>query len=513
MRKSRLEVMKEQRAGPTKPRTMTYDDFIALILGGTPLPTQQAFIDAYLSEEEIQAAEARGEDDPGWYGAYMGPYGCAKTSTILAKAWLQALFEPGSQILIARQNFNDLKDTTYKRMEEMLGRLPSGTLVSREKSPPIKWVIQPIGEGDFSTFTFMGLTDALGSYEFHSAFVDEVDELERERFLELDGRCRLKGRSRIISCAFNPPSEDHWLYEACTGKDARGRPVGDGAPILKLFRPRANENARNVRSGYYESLRKRYPPDMVRRLVDGEWGSTFKGKPVYGEFSRAWHVKDELEFDPFLPLFRFWDFGYRFPVCLWTQPTESGGLNVLAEEMGQDVEIRPFVARIKARTTQWPAKTIIDFGDPAARQRKDTGSTLGVLTEEGITLRFIQANIEPGVRAVRHLLSRGDKGEPAFKIARQCHVTIRALEGGYHYPDDGVGDQLKPVKDGYYDHTMDALRYGVTNVFGIIGNLNTSAQQSLDRLPENVSYKPEYDIFPTVKDLEQFPQEWVNRES
>lgn len=509
MRKSKLEVARELRGGTKEPKVLNEDAFLELILGGPALPTQHDFITDYVETPP-------GQEERGWEAAYMGPYGCAKTSTILAKAWLQALYEPGSQILVARQNFNDLKDTTYKRMEEMLARLPPNTLMEREKSPPIKWVIQPIGDsGEYSTFTFMGLSDTLGSYEFHSAFVDEADEVDGDRFNEIRGRCRLKGKSRIICCAFNPPSEDHWLYGECTGLDSRGRPLlgKDGKPRgsgLKLFLPKPLENAVNVRAGYYEDLAQRYPPDMVRRLVLGQWGSTFVGQGVYSsEFKREWHVQDMLAFKPYLPILRFWDFGYRIPVCLWAQVTDEGQLLILREEMGQDIEIRPFAARCKAITaTEFAGATAVDFGDPAASQKKDTGSTLAVLTQEGITLRFIRSGIDPGIRAVRLVLSRAIKGTPACLVARRCTITIRGLEGGYHYPDDGVGDPSKPVKDGYYDHFMDALRYGVTNVFGVVSGNSASPASRFggDDLPDSVEYDPAQDTITNSRGFN--PDDW-----
>src|SRR5690242_11806002 len=125
MRKSVIEQRREEASKGMEPRTLTEEAFLDLVLGGQALPTQSDFIWDYIPENEFGARR--------WEGAYMGPYGCAKTSTLLAKAWMQALFEPGSHILIARANFNDLKDTTYKRMEEMLARLPPNTLLEREK--------------------------------------------------------------------------------------------------------------------------------------------------------------------------------------------------------------------------------------------------------------------------------------------------------------------------------------------------------------------------------------------
>lgn len=490
MRKSNLEILQDQKRVKAEKTVVDEDDFPNILVGGPLNPTQRSFIED--PAEALIDPETGLPGDLSWEAAYMGPYGCAKTSTCLAKMILQALYEPGSQILIARNNFNDLRATTYADAEEMLQRLPPGTLVDRNKDSPMKWVIRPIGDPEkLSTLWFMGLTDGLGSYRFHSAFVDEADEVPYDRFNELRGRCRLKGCTNLIALAFNPPSEDHWLYTETTGLNAKGQLVKP--PTLKLFRPQPKENARNLKTGYYEKLREQYPPDMVKRLVDGEWGSTFAGQPVYGEFSRHLHVGD-LQYDRYLPLYRFWDFGYRFPICLWAQTTDDGGLRILREEMGKDVEIRPFAERCKAITAgefRAPTLEVVDYGDPAARQKKDTGSTLAVLNQLGIQLKFRISTLDPGIRAIRHLLSRLIKKEPAFKIDKRCVVSIRALEGGYHYPDEETkSDALKPVKDNYYDHPMDALRYGVVNIYGAHGEDSVSPGASYaGRIPTSVRFR------------------------
>jgi hypothetical protein len=63
--------------------------------------------------------------------AYMGPAGCAKSTTGCADIMLRALMIPGSKWFIARRDYNDLMDTTARTMSNILQRLPDGTLVER----------------------------------------------------------------------------------------------------------------------------------------------------------------------------------------------------------------------------------------------------------------------------------------------------------------------------------------------------------------------------------------------
>ncbi len=473
MRKTVLEQRIAEKKAKLKPiEIASLDDFCALLLGGPMLPTQRAFI-----------------YDPDPMKAYMGHAGAAKTSAGCLAMWLRLLFHPGSKGLVARCNYNDLLGTTVIRMQEMLDRLPEGTLLSRDKSAPMRWWIRPIDpEGDPSMITFMGLTDGLGSYEFNYAFIDEADEVEEKRLLEVDSRCRLRtGGPKLVACAFNPPDKTHWLYPACTGLDAEEKPTK--AAYLKLYRPKPQENKANLKDGYYEEMAEKYPTDMLARLRDGTWGSNFAGQPVYREFSYNIHVKEDLEYNRHAPLFRFWDFGYRRPACIWAQFDDRGRLLILREEIGFCIEAAPWVRKCKGITAVEFDGTneVYDYGDPAATQKKDTGSTLTVLNQEGIILGFQRSLIEEGLRQVRKILESLISGQPSIQFHRKCRVVIEGMRGGYHLDDMGV----KPVKDGFYDHLQDALRYGIINLFGRTGLLRSSGSSdasSSSNIPANISY-------------------------
>lgn len=459
MRKTLREKLADaKKAGDKQFEVDGFDGLLRLLLGGDPLPTQYRFI-----------------CDPDRIRAYKGPAGCAKTSTLAAAGLLRALYMPGSKGFVSRNDYNDLMDTTAQRMEEMIARLPKGTLIERDKSPPMKWWIRPIagaigvnGEPDDtpSQITFMGLKDQIVGVEANWWIIDEADEVEEQRIHQVNTRLRHKGADFMIALAFNPPDKNHWLYTACTGKDMRERKVVE--PWMKLYEPIPSENNRNLPTNYYETLAKTLTEDQRQRYVDGEWGATFEGSPVFREFKYATHVKDRLKPDPQRPLLRFWDFGYRRPYCVWAQLSYEGVLQHYWEYLGDSIEAKEFVARCQSITAErFPdCHEILDFGDPAAVQKKDTGSTLAVLLSAGIRLRYRVTTIEYGLDLMRRTMNTMINGEPAVQYDRRgCPFLIQALRGGYHMDEKGV----KPEKDGIYDHPVDADRYGFVNVLGIHG--------------------------------------------
>jgi hypothetical protein len=419
-------------------------------------PTQLAYI---LSDER--------------YKGYMGPAGCAKTTTGVLDIIFRALMMPGTKWFIARKNYNDLLDTTVRTATDVLSRLPNGTLIDRSKNPPMKWWLKPmtqIGDGaaeaEPSEITFMGLTDNVGSYEFNGGFIDEADEVEEHYFQQLKGRLRHKpwpgypDKNYHIGLAFNPPATSHWLYKQCTGMDENGEQVAE--PTIHLFRPKPRENIRNLPQGYYESMASTLPADLLQRLVEGVWGSTFPGEPVIKQFRRETHVRKGLTYKGGT-LYRFLDFGYNHPACLWAQVKKSGGMEILAEYKGSKVEGSAFADLLIRKTSEmFPNATrFLDFGDPAVAQTKDTGQMLAILNRAGILVRYQKTPFDISMNLLRKRFEMLDEGQPSVLIDDSCRLLIDGLAGGYHYKDDGV----TPMK-GLYDHLIDALRYGVYNLFG-----------------------------------------------
>lgn len=477
--------IKEQLHDAKQPKTQTvqldYGGLLTRILGKRPRVTQGKFINS-----------------PARFKAYKGMAGAAKTSTIVACQVLRAFLQPGFKGFIARHNYNDLLGTAAQRAEEMILRVSPTAIVQRDKTPPMRWWIQAF-DGSVNELMFIGLKDYPGGYEWHHGCVDEADETDKRTIQGLRSRLRAPSPEGVnpnygLDLAFNPPDETHWLYEACTGLTHDGKRAMDGK-WLELFEPSEGENDENLPVNYYVDNFQGMPQDMLDRLKHGKWGANFEGDPVYPQYSTRLHLVDNIPFDPSLPVFRFWDFGFRRPACIFTQMDDEYRLKVIAEILGQDEEALPFIRKVKAFSNRnFPnAPGWLDFGDPAAAQKKDTGSTLAILDSEGINLIYMVSSIEEGLRRTRFLLEQIIKGTPAITVSRKnCPLTSRMLQGGYR-----IGPNGRPLKDGFYDHLADALRYGIVNLFSEVGrplalpefSLMDSAQRVLGAtIPDSIEY-------------------------
>lgn len=451
----------------------SFDDLLMLILDG----------DRPQAERGVNPTQLAFIKDPTRIKAYMGPAGVAKTSTGVGEIFMHALLEPGTKYLIGRADYNDLSDTTMLRAEEMLRFLPAGTLLDRDMKPPAKWWIKPaavrVDGEDYdepSQITFMGLKDTMGSYEFNGAFIDEAAEVEESRVHEVNTRLRHKRGHKFLSLAFNPPDKSHWLYKACTGKDVEENPTTEGA-WMKLFMPQKGENTRNLPENYHEMLAATLPEDMRQRLIDGVWGSTFPGEPVIPQFKERMHCVSELKYMGGT-LFRFWDFGFRRPACLFVQVHLDGRVQIMREVLGHNMTGEAFIDLVKKMTAEhFPqARTFVDYGDPAVAQKKDTGQMSALMMQAGIIIRYQHTPFDVSMRVLRKKFETLIKGDPAIVIAKKhCPHLVGGLGGGYHFKKDGV----TPHKDEFFDHLVDACRYGLWCLFGTSNTSSTVSQTSV----------------------------------
>ena len=474
MRKSlRQRLAEERRGGYTGMQLSSIDELYKLLVDG----------DRPASERVVNPTQLAFWNDPSFAKSYGGPAGCAKTSTIVAECIVRAIMEPGSKMLVARNDYNDLKDTTKLRFEEMIARPPRGPVGDKSEEAPATVWLQPAKYGGtdpdmLSTITFMGLKGGLGSYEFTGAVIDEADECSENSIEEVKTRLRHKHGTRYYAIAFNPPSKEHWLYRACTGKDAHDEVVA--TPKFSHHRPNPRENQRNLPADYYDNMAN-LPEDMRQRLRDGEWGSVFPGDPVIRQFSRKLHT-GRLKYEGGT-LFRFWDFGFNRPYCCFAQVSKKGHIHVLREVLGFQQEGKAFVQEVLKMTAQhFPnAKFFTDYGDPAVAQKKDTGSMLKLLADAGVLMGYQRTPFDLSMRALRTRFETILEREPAIVIDdRAAPILVAALAGGYHLKPDGV----TPAKDGYYDHPVDALRYGVWNLFGVA----STSTSTTNTVPDNIAY-------------------------
>jgi hypothetical protein len=182
---------------------------------------------------------------------------------------------------------------------------------------------------------------------------------------------------------------------------------------------------------------------------------------VFAEFNPDTHIAP-ADYNPSLPLYRAIDFGFVNPfVCLWIQVDGNGIVRVIDEYVKSRMTIDSHAAEIK---TKIPCgdNVVATFCDPAGAAVNDvTGtSAAGRLRTLGIPLRYRRSSILDGIELIRRALRNGE-GKSNLVISPRCGRLIEALSC-YHYPPAGSIDEL-PLKDGIYDHPIDALRYFFVN--------------------------------------------------
>jgi len=184
---------------------------------------------------------------------------------------------------------------------------------------------------------------------------------------------------------------------------------------------------------------------------------------VFDEFDTDVHVKP-IDYDANLPLYRTLDFGFVNPfVCLWIQVDGDGVVRVIEEYIRSRATIDVHAEQMKNRTPVHEEQVAATFCDPAGASVNDVTGTSVVreLRALGIAVRSRRSGILEGIELIRRAIRSGD-GKSSFVISPRCVRLIEAIQC-YHYPESGTAPNELPLKDGLYDHPIDALRYFFIN--------------------------------------------------
>jgi hypothetical protein len=185
---------------------------------------------------------------------------------------------------------------------------------------------------------------------------------------------------------------------------------------------------------------------------------------VFSEFDPAVHVRP-VDYSGALPLYRSLDFGFVNPfVCLWIQVDRDGVVRVIDEYVRSRLTVDAHAREIKARTPGGEERVMATFCDPAGAGLNDVSGTSAVreLRSLGIPTRYRRSTILEGIEQIRRAVRTAD-GRTSLLISPRCPRLIEALQC-YHYPDLArTAPGELPLKDGLYDHPIDALRYFFVN--------------------------------------------------
>ena len=151
------------------------------------------------------------EDYSHRYEMYFGSAGSSKSYFVTQKIVYRCLKE-SIRVAVCRRYATTLRNSCFQLFKEIIAswKLEQYCKI-RETDMNIKF---PNG----SEIIFLGLdeeTKLLSLADISVIFVEEVFELERSKWEQLDLRMRGKARNQQIMACFNPISSQHWLYDFC----------------------------------------------------------------------------------------------------------------------------------------------------------------------------------------------------------------------------------------------------------------------------------------------------------
>lgn len=393
---------------------------------------------------------------------------------------------------VVRNTFPELKTTTIKTwlqwVPEELGKITYGSPIQHK----IRFVLGDGSKVHSDVYFFaMDVADdvkKLKSFELTKIWFNEAAELSRE-FVDHAGLRLPRWPNKEMGGAdeygiimdTNMPDEEHWMYKAFEEEKIPGwKMIHQPPAILKnmvmkgdklewdgtwIGNPKA-ENVQNVNGGFNYWLDQVHgkDPNFIRVMLEGKYGQTKRGKPVYEyEWNEEYHLADrEWTADPELMVYTGWDWGLN-PALIFAQIDRRGTLRALKELVpDSDCSLEAFL-------TDWvtPFKEqhfrgchFSGWGDPAGigRNPLDKSTPFQTVAGAGFYIKPTSTNtFVPRRDAVASFLKRlgGFTLNPSMKMLR------KGFNGGYGYSKLGGGGGIykdRPDKN-EFSHPHDGLQY------------------------------------------------------
>lgn len=433
-----------------------------------------------LDENPDQKAFVTGQEA---FSGFFGGVGSGKSFgnilrilLILGQPKPEGVFEPARGVMGA-ESYGVLDDIiltqTWERIQnEIRFKAPNAPFAEASYIRHKKRAI--LKNGARLDFRSLDQPNKLRGREITVFGIDEGRNVPKLAWDRLFDRLRQPGYRRAGFVTSTPNGYD-WMYDLFHPEsEDRGLDPYTGKPFV-WYNASTEANAKYLDPVYMESLKLNLSGLMLQQEYYGQFVGQTEGA-VYPE----WHPKylrDDIKYDPALPLYSFWDFGIGdLGVCIFAQIRNE---EVILEN-GERLYI-PYLHLIDAKgQADWKAsewaewwhdwlkvetggrKPHASFGDPAGMQRNSNGSSwIEDLAAAGVPVSPAPKKApDYGIRIIKNMMAGGR----VLANKEKCGKLSKALSS-YHWPMDASGNRKgnTPVHD-WTSHYADPLRYGAASL-------------------------------------------------
>ncbi len=433
---------------------------MALTISYTPPPTGKLFM----------ASDAK-------MRVLLGPVGSGKSVTcsfeVVRRASMQAPNAQGirkTRAAVVRETARQLQDTTIKTF---LDWFPPGVCGDYMKTT--KTYLFKVGDVECEIM-FRALDDAddvanLNSLELTFAWFNECRDTHPEIVDAMSKRIGRFPSSKDGGPTWfgmwgdtNPPTMDTWWYYQLEKLDPKdGVSFNDnGWDVFKQPSGRSPyaENVENLPEGYYDTQGR--SDEYIRVYIDGEYGLSSNGMPVYKYFKPDYHMARGVLrpiVNSIRPIVIGMDLGLT-PAAVIGQQDPRGRALILAECVSFDMGVQRFMRTLLRPLLyeKFPGAPVLIVTDPAGTQRAQTDerSAVDIIKAEGFKVIPARTNSRAArINAVDDFLMRQVDGDPAFLVDPGCTALKAAMMGGYRYKPKGDMD----IDKNNHSHVAEALQY------------------------------------------------------
>lgn len=427
----------------------------------------------------------------------MGPVGSGKSVgcsfEVVRRASMQ---EPNAQgirktrFAVVRETVRQLQDTTIKTFLDWFPPGPCGDYMRTTKTYFFR-----VGDVE-SEIMFRALDDAddvanLNSLELTGAWFNECRDIHPDI---VDAMSKRIGRYPSAKDGgptwhgmwgdTNPPTMDTWWYyqmEKLDPKDGVGF-NNNGWHVFKQPSGRSPyaENIDNLPDGYYDTQGR--SEEYVRVYIDGEYGLSLAGTPVYKYFRPDYHMASQT-LRPILgsarPIIVGMDLGLT-PAAVIGQQDPRGRALILAECVSFDMGVQRFVRTMLKPLLyeRFSGASVLIVTDPAGTQRAQTDerSAVDIIKAEGFKVIKARTNaVAARINAVDDFLMRQVDGDPALLVDPGCTQLKAAMMGGYRYKPKGDND----IDKNKHSHVAEALQYLMLHISNVDASALITARREI----------------------------------